>query len=84
MQNVLFVKGLKVFNIILMILEAFNKNLKIYVVFKRRYENFGSNKKYTYEVAKLFLKLDMLWNTADIECKCYKEDLFIKIMDVHQ
>ena len=31
-------------------------------------ENFGSNKKYTYEVAKLFHKHDMLWVCTGVRC----------------
>jgi radical SAM superfamily enzyme YgiQ (UPF0313 family) len=39
-------------------------------------ENFGSNKKYTYEVAKLLHKQDMLWACTGIRCTSVnKEDL---------
>lgn len=39
-------------------------------------ENFGSNKKYTYEVAKLFNKHQMLWNCGGVRCTSVnKEDL---------
>jgi len=39
-------------------------------------ENFGSNKKYTYEIAKLFHKHDMLWMCAGVRCTSVnKEDL---------
>ena len=39
-------------------------------------ENFGSNKKYTYEVAKIFHKHDMLWNATGVRCTSVtKEDL---------
>ena len=39
-------------------------------------ENFGSNKKYTYEVAKLFKKHEMLWLCAGVRCTSVnKEDL---------
>lgn len=39
-------------------------------------ENFGSNKKYTYQVAKLFHKHNMLWSCAGVRCTSVtKEDL---------
>ena len=39
-------------------------------------ENFGSNKNYTYEVAKLFHKHDMLWQCSGVRCTSVKnEDL---------
>ena len=37
-------------------------------------ENFGSNKKYTYEVAKLFHKHDMLWNCSGVRCTSVNKD----------
>ena len=37
-------------------------------------ENFGSNKKYTYEVAKLFHKHDMLWQCSGVRCTSVKKE----------
>ena len=37
-------------------------------------ENFGSNKKYTYEVAKIFKKHDMLWNATGVRCTSVTKD----------
>jgi anaerobic magnesium-protoporphyrin IX monomethyl ester cyclase len=37
-------------------------------------ENFGSNKKYTYEVAKLFHKHDMLWHCSGVRCTSVKKE----------
>ena len=37
-------------------------------------ENFGSNKKYTYEVAKLFHKHDMLWHCSGVRCTSVNKD----------
>ena len=39
-------------------------------------ENFGSNKKYTYEVAQIFHKHNMLWHCSGVRCTSVnKEDL---------
>ena len=39
-------------------------------------ENFGSNKKYTYQVAELLNKYDMLWSVGGVRCTSVeKEDL---------
>lgn len=39
-------------------------------------ENFGSNKKYAYQVAELFNKYNMLWSITGVRCKSLsKEDL---------
>ena len=39
-------------------------------------ENFGSNKKYTYDVARIFHKHDMLWACTGVRCtSVVKEDL---------
>ncbi len=37
-------------------------------------ENFGSNKKYTYEVAKLFNKHEMLWACSGVRCTSVNKD----------
>ena len=37
-------------------------------------ENFGSNKKYTYEVAKLFNKHDMIWACSGVRCTSVNKD----------
>ena len=37
-------------------------------------ENFGSNKQYTYEVAKLFHKHDMIWSCSGVRCTSVNKD----------
>jgi|MDTF01.1.fsa_nt_gb anaerobic magnesium-protoporphyrin IX monomethyl ester cyclase len=37
-------------------------------------ENFGSNKKYTYEVAQLFHKHNMLWQCSGVRCTSVKKE----------